>query len=396
MFDLLQRLFTPVGAFVVFAMLGVFTTLYTAIVKFLFDGKIKDVENAHAVELATIQSRLVADTQVRIENLKATSAKDLKELEAQLTERTQRELQQAKAIVDQEQASRQSRLDYIYEAKKRLYHECEPLIFEFVEFSQNALDRIRGLARTARHGNLPDWLGEDNYYLSSTMYYLLAPVVFYKLMRRRLTTIDLTLDNRIATHYRLAKQLAWSFADDHAFAWGLHIRELSYDPNHPEWRELRREDEPQYWRQGLPYGRLDNAVEALIVRDHEQDGILRIRSFGEFESALHQAGLVADAMTIVRDVFVGFHPERRPVLWRMLVTQAHIYTAILRFSKSGDSSGITICAILNEDRTRLFWGASDQSIMEEPFKVAEIYFQQKLADLWDDQPPDSRSRQDAD
>ena len=85
------------------------------------------------------------------------------------------------------------------------------------------------------------------------MYYLLAPVAVYKLMRRRLTSMDMTLDHNIAMHYQLAKQVAWSFANDFSFAWGLEVRPREYAPNEPEWEALRAKNEEKYWRQGLAW-----------------------------------------------------------------------------------------------------------------------------------------------
>ena len=385
--ELLLRLFTPSGAVVVALILGVFTALYTAIIKFLFEKKLKKFENNHALELARLQGRLAAENQVMVQNLQDQNNRALKELEAELTRRTQEELQKSQAVLTEEQAQKQSRRDYEYEARKRLYHECEPLVFELLEFAENAGDRIRGLARTARHGNLPQWLVGDGYYMASTMYYLLAPVAVYKLMRRRLTAVDMTLDQSVATHYRLAKQVAWSFADDFSFAWGLRIFELDYDPNNQEWERLRVADEAKYWRQGIPYGRLDNAVESLIIRDHEPDGNLRIMSFGEFESALHKAGSVSETFTIVRDIFTDFHPARRPVLWRMLVAQAHIYMSIVRFHH-GDRVGrnLVITPISAHDRDLFSWERppipANQQKMDEAFAVAETYFKKNIPTLW--------------
>jgi len=202
-----------------------------------------------------------------------------------------------------------------------------------------------------------------------------------------LTVIDLRLDRNIATQYRLARQLAWSFADDHRFAWGLHINDLNYDPDNPDWQKLRSENPSEYWRQGLPYGRLDNAVEALVIRDHEPDGSLRIRSFGEFESALHQNGVVAENFAIVRDIFLGFHPAARPVLWRMLIAQAHIYESVIQFQRGGHTSGaIVVTPISPKDRERFYWervrNPSDRERMEQPFAVAEGYLARDLPELW--------------
>jgi hypothetical protein len=370
--ELLSRLFSPQGVLVAVVILGIFTALYTAAIKFLFERRLKKVGQQHAVELARLQGEL---------------SEKLKKLEDELARETQRKLQESAAVLTEAQAKKQARLDYEYEARKRLYHECEPLVFELLEFAENAGDRIRGLARTARQGDLPDWLSVNDYYIASTMYYLLAPVAVFKLMRRRLTIVDMTLDQNIATQYQLAKQIAWSFADDFDFAWGLKVCVLKYKPNDPEWKILRFQDEAQYWRQGLPYGHLDNAVESLIVRIHEPAGDLRIMSFGEFESALHKSGsTVGQAFTIVQDIFTSFHRATRPVLWRMLVTQTHIYSAILRFHRVDTTDTLTVRPIPLEDRNRYYWKREPTEVerqkMEEPFTVAEAYLRRNLPALF--------------
>lgn len=385
--DLLLRLFTPVGALVVVIVLGVFTALYTAIIKYLFDRKLKGLESQQAIELAALQGRIAGTNQIALQDLQTKSSAALKQLEAELTKATQGELQRAQAVLTEQHAVKQSRLEYEYEARKRLYHECEPLIFELLEFAENAADRIRGLARTARQGDLPHWLDGDSYYMDSTLYYLLAPVAVYKLMRRRLTAVDMTLDQNIARHYGLAKHLAWSFADDFAFAWGLHVCERDYDPNHSDWSNQRRGNEAKFWRQGLPYGRLDNAVESLIVRDYEPDGPLRIRGFGEFESAFHKPGSVRDAFAIVSDIFARFHPANRPVLWRMLIAQAHIYTAIVRFhQQNAGELRILVTPILPDERIPFAWERqptpAQQQQMDDAFTVAEAYLAKFLGELW--------------
>ena len=47
-----------------------------------------------------------------------------------------------------------ARREYEYEAKKRLYQEYEPLLFQFNELADDALRRIIALAREAKGGNL--------------------------------------------------------------------------------------------------------------------------------------------------------------------------------------------------------------------------------------------------
>jgi hypothetical protein len=314
------------------------------------------------------------------------------------------------ASLGRRKSEEDARRDYDYEARKRLYQECEPLIFQFVELSENALHRIYSLARSSRHGNLPDWLCENDYYIASTMYNLLAPVVIYKLIQRRLTIVDLTLDKNIDRHYQLAKHLAWSFTADFDFAWGLKVIPLSYDPNNSSWKTLRQTDPAAYWRQGLPIGRFDNAVESLIIRDPSPDGHQRIMSFGEFETELHTSrSKVSEAFSIVQDMFTRFHQETRPVLWRMLITQAHIYDAIVRFHKNdsdiketrgqrrggaqshkrdSDDKELLVVPIPEEERKVYFWQRdpddTQRQKFNEPFVVAEAYLKRSLEKLFQD------------
>jgi len=326
----------------------------------------------------------------KLKGLEGRQAQALKELEADLARKTQSELQRSQAALTEEHSKKQSRLDYEYEARKRLYHECEPLIFELLEFSEIAGNRIRSLARTARQGELPNWLSGTGYYMTSTIYLLFAPVAVYKLMRRRLTIVDLSLDRNIANHYRLAKQLALSFVHDFFVSSRLEGTSLAYDPNNSEWKTLRATHPEKYWRQGLPYGRFDNAVESLIIRDSEQGGTSRVRSFGEFESAFRTAGSEVEEMfSVVQDLFIDFHPARRPVLWRLLVIQAHIHESIVHFHRRSDSDDeITVSSIPEGQRQRYYWDKAltqdQRAAMEEPFKVAEGYFKVLLPELWKD------------
>jgi hypothetical protein len=388
MVDLLLRLFSPRGALVALLFVGLFTALYTAIVKFLFQKRLDSLEARHKLELAKLQGEIAAGTQVLIQNLQAESNRGLKELEAELTRKTQSALQKSQAVLTEEQSDKQSRVDYEYEARKRLYHDCEPLVFELLEFSEHAIDRIRGLARTARQGNLPRWLSGNEYYMASTLYYLLAPMAVYKLMRRHLTVVDMRLDRNIARHYQSAKRLAWSFPDDFSFAWGLQVCSIEYDPNNSEWQTLRSTEPAKYWRQGLPYGHLDNAVESMLVHEVKSDGNLRIMGFGEFESSLHNAeSRVCKAFTMIQDIFTAFHPATRPVLWRILVAQAHIYASIVEFHKGvGTDRQLEITPISAKNRERFFWektpSDADRQKMQEPFIVAEAYLSKYIPSLW--------------
>jgi len=342
MFEGLAKIVDPKIAFAIIILLTILNIAYTAFTKFFFERRLK--------------------------NFDAQQAEKLKLLENQLAR-----------SADAEKAQR----DYEYEARKHLYAECKPLIFQFVELSEDALYRIHSLARASRQGYLPQWLVSDEYYLASTMYQLIAPLVIYKFMRRRLTTVDLTLDSEVDVHYQLAKHLSWSFTGDFEFAWGLRVHELTYDPNNQSWQRLRQQHPAVYWRQGIPIGRFDNAVEALIVREPEP-ATQRVMSFGEFESSLHTKGSpVANAFAVVKDIFSGFDPERRPVLWRMLVAQAHIYDAMLRFHREQPRASRLVVTPIAEDRRAPFYWRQDRTpermrVLNEPFDVAEAYLEKWL------------------
>ena len=246
-----------------------------------------------------------------------------------------KELRQLEATLKKSQSEFESRLgtmgtefkartDYEYKARMRLYEEYEPLLFQLVETSEAALFRISSMARSARIGDLRrDGRGflEGGYYLISTIYLLLSPLVIFAIIRRRLTLIDLTVNPRITTEYQYAKRLYFLLSQDFEFAkeepW------LEYEPFAEDWEDLRRRDPARYWRQGAPIGAIDNAAEALIVDDGSN---LRRMTLGEFQRTLDdRAGDMASNMGAFFDLFVGFHPATRPVLWRILVAKAHFY-----------------------------------------------------------------------
>lgn len=298
--------------------------------------------------------------------------------------KAQREIEILKAENAERKSETDARRDYEYEARKRLYEECEPLLFQLYEVSENALHRVYSLARTARQGNLDpgsSWLDGPGYYMTSTIYNLLAPVAVFKLIHRRLTFVDLAVEPHIKAQYNLAKAVYVSFTD--AFDFARMKPEIPYDPNNARWKQMRAQRPTQYWQQGLPVGRLDVAAEGLLLS--EKSDALRLRSFGEFEQEFHNsASAVHASFLLVSDIFLDFHPNLRPVLWRMLITQAHIYRTLLRIGSSGPrGAGIPIQPIPQEKRKDFEWRktpseAPDEKVLGEPFSVAERYLKVRL------------------
>ena len=114
-------------------------------------------------------------------------------------------------------------LDYQYEARKRLYKEFEPLLFQLYELSSRASKHVFSLARYASQGNLQQdkgWLSDKtSYHTTLTLFIFLAPLAIFKLMERKLTRVKtLTWIPSHNNQYFLAKALYRSCLHDFKLA----------------------------------------------------------------------------------------------------------------------------------------------------------------------------------
>jgi|SRR5207247_7326221 len=111
-------------------------------------------------------------------------------------------------------------------------------------------------------------------------------------------------------------------------------------------------------------------------------------SFGEFEHNF-QTTNEHHTFDAFIDLFRNFHPKTRPVLWRVLVTQAHIYEALLRTRemKLTDSGNDPIPKFIQplpeKERLDLDWRqsseeATDEEVLKQPFDAAYAYLREHL------------------
>jgi hypothetical protein len=304
----------------------------------------------------------------------------------------ERELEALRSALAEQRAERDAWRDYQYEARKRLYQECEPLFFKLREGSEVARDRIRSLASRARQGRLresaPSLLEREGHYATSTYYQLMVPVAIFRLLQRKLTVVDLDLDPIARTQYELAKWLYMTFASEYIFA--AADPAIEYTPD-LEGENRRRDHKPsQFWRQGLARARLDVIAETLIVRDDREGP--RCMSYGEFETAyFDQQSELRDIWRPMADIFHLFHPRTRPILWRMLITQIHILTAIIESNRdlearrsSGDMPK-PVRRLTESERSEFDWRMKDEDVCKdhvvEPFTVAETLLKERLSRL---------------
>jgi hypothetical protein len=293
------------------------------------------------------------------------------------------------AELSEQGVRRKAELDYLYEARKRLYTEFQPLLFQLAEACESAYHRIHGLAHAARNGHLVagderNWFN-DPYYMHSTMHRLMAPMVIYRICQGRLTFVDLRVDAHLENQYRLAKALHHTWNDVFDLA---QVEPACPYRNDDADATQREQAEPSvYARQHILMGQVDQILEAMTVVD--KDGTPRCLSFAEFqEQYLNDTSRLRRYASVLEELFRGFHPASRPVLWRTLVAQAFLHQAIIRSLSLGDvvPPGNAIPA----DDERLFdWrseadfaeGISTQTAIETPLNAARRHFASKPAPL---------------
>jgi hypothetical protein len=360
------------------------------IAKRAFDQALKrDLEKYKSVLAAEMQrhkSDLDKDLEAHKNNLKIAGDKELEIIRLA----NSKELEGARSLLAFKKAEEDARRDYEYEARKRLYEQYEPLLFQLVEACENAHFRVRSLARVSRHGEInpgQGWLSVPDYYLLSTIYNLMAPMAVFRMIKQRLTLFDLGLVPLIKMQYALSKQLYYLYTEHHELALDCKPK-LLYTPNANDWQEKRQKDSARYWRQGIAVGRLDNAVAPFLKGDI--NGLTSLKSYGEFEKAYYNDAQVRDDLQFLVDIFIDFHPRTRPVLWRLLITQIHLCEGI---ADTAEMRGQTLTADyrplrrLSEDTCKKFdWrprgkGSSNEQVLKEPFNAAEQFLAARLPAL---------------
>ena len=282
----------------------------------------------------------------------------------------------------EQKAERDAERDYEYEARKSLYANAEPLLFRLGEAAENALYRVISLARTARDGDLGStrrsWLSEPGYYMASTIYNLLAPCAVYRLLRERLTFVDLGVAPRTQMKYLLAKIHYLSFTED--FALANTEPTLDYSPFVDHWKAKRLEDPARYWRQGTNIGWVDIAVDSLLAT--EGDGSRRLVSYGEFQSRFEASAHSEDsAFAPFIDLFLYLNPETRPVLWRILVLQAVTCRNLLVVLRDRPSHDLLFSQVPSEGELELAldWRPDGRhaEVTGAPFIAVETYYRKR-------------------
>lgn len=301
------------------------------------------------------------------------------------------------------QAEQNSRRSYEYDARKRLYTECEPIIFQIIELSDWALKLIEWLAEETSKGTFDHSDPKKNYFIGnkymmrSTIYRLLSPLAAFRILQSVLTTVDLRLDHKINLQYMLAKKLYLTFTKDDDLA--KLYPELDYKVIYgKEGTEQRKQQPQKYRKQGFNFGRLDKLTSELMITDSK--GIRRVITYDEFERKFESERSSSDnkkdddlygEFTVPYRIFYDFHPNRLPVLWRILLTQARIYNIIKNISKLNDKEILTLntqklIEISKFNLNSLCWNNNYNYSIEQydkdPDKAVEKYLRNEFDDVY--------------
>ena len=249
---------------------------------------------------------------------------------------TQQEMERFKARIAQAASLDNAKLEYEFDARKRLYARIAPLLFQLAEAAEGSYYRIVNLVgmrsaqkveRLAKKAllDVDGSLVRTNYYLTSTLYKIFLPFALYRLLQRSATSFDLTLDSEIRAKYFLLKTAFICFTDDHELS--AEEPRLGYTPNVADWK-ARREIEPALcWRQGLVTGHLEQLCDAMIVGAGDQQ---RPMTYGEFEKAAFTDQSFQKILDPPADLFIGFNVDTRPVFARVILAQAAIMRLLFR------------------------------------------------------------------
>jgi hypothetical protein len=270
------------------------------------------------------------------------------------TRRSQLSLEKTKAALEQVKADRNALLDYQYETRRRMYRECEPLIFRLVELCDEANNRILTLARMSRTGSgyeVEQWISdEDNQH--STLYRILAPLAAFTLLAERLTLFDLSLNPRMYVQYILAKTMVDIYRHETVLA-KIGTAPLNYKPNT---RPPDNQVAPPavYAVQGISDERLDSVLAAFVEDGPTSRRVISYPTFlrkkDDKKDALYAP--VLNLSNLLRD----FSPRSRPVLWRVLVAHSVLCNAITKsYNSSVDLSHLASLVDLTlDERKSLF------------------------------------------
>lgn len=265
--------------------------------------------------------------------------------------RSNRSVAKLQNELDKQKKQFESKTDYEWQARKRIYEDCSPLIFTLVGLSESALFKISDIVNHYGRNELVipgKRFGAEgyNFFKSSVFYRLFAPMACFKLLQGKLTAFDLNLNPRINIQYMIAKHLYYSFSTD---------REYAKKEGRLEEYEKLFDTSDYSKREGLWAAEIDTLCESFIVRSKEHEYEPRLKRFDEFNMDYRNSydqnkqkpgkntdhGSISSELKILDGMFSKFDIEEKSILWKILVDQSRLYLALVTHVEEDLNEAIT-------------------------------------------------------
>jgi hypothetical protein len=212
--------------------------------------------------------------------------------------------------------------------------------------------------------------------LTSTAYRLAISLAVFKAIQRRLTSVDLGTEATIRGQYSLAKALFFSWND--GFRLAAAHPPITYDPYHIDASRLAESNPATYARQHIWIGDLERIAEALTLED--SSGRIDYMGFGKFEDSYRdETSRLYECIQPTVHLLRDFYPQTRPVLWRILIAQAHLHRALLlTFNADSNGTASPIDSIDTKEKKEFDWRPDKDQVTEhealnDPFHAAQRY-----------------------
>jgi hypothetical protein len=273
---------------------------------------------------------------------------------ARRNETRQAAFQQKLDNLTKEQDARRS---YEFDARKRLYTEVRPLLFQISEQGYSGLDRIKRalMGQVALDRNV-----------GSSALRIFAPIVLGRELQQRLTSVDLTLDQSIRLQYMIVRELQHNLHAGRAVA--------AIDPKIP-YREQPYSAEP---RGHMTWSQLERAVEFFTVR--EPNGHVRPLRQGELDERMANDEQRTKNTLMDLEALFGHLPiNSSRILVRLLFAQASLLHVLIHVQATDSLTPPTFSPPVAPQDLR--WPELDATLLQEDAAAAQTYVGIRLQNL---------------
>lgn len=176
------------------------------------------------------------------------------------------------------------------------------------------------------------WMGSDSSMLIEIVYGFSAPLVEYRLLAYAARRNLALLDSQTRLQFALLESAFELFTNEGELA--TTDPAIEYTPRVPEWRKKRIANPARYWWQGVSPERFDAAVPFFLrPKDAgiDSDPLVTAQEFLDVYRHAFQSRdeKIQQAIGLLANGFYAFTSSSRPVLWRVCVSLARIYHALL-------------------------------------------------------------------